>query len=163
MGFRRAFSLIELVIVVVIIGAVAAIAMPRVTSFSDRAKAGAGVSHLLRVAAAYETYHAEHGVWPHDGHLIGFPAAMAGRLTERDFSSPPVGAQVVAISMLNVPLHDPSRGRYVGIVALDSELVQRIDALIDDGDVLSGQFVRLDFTNGISPTGVCAVLRLSRD
>jgi prepilin-type N-terminal cleavage/methylation domain-containing protein len=162
-GFRRAFSLIELVIVVVIIGAVAAIAMPRVTSLSDRAKAGACASHLLRVASAYQTYHAEHGVWPHHDHPFAFPAAMAGRLTERDFYLPSAVSPLAAFSMLDVPIDDPIRGRYIAIAAFDSELVQRIDALIDDGDVLSGQFVRLDSQNGISGTGYFAMLRLSRD
>lgn len=161
MGLRRAFSMIELVIVVVIIAAIAAIAMPRVGSFSDQAKARAGAAHILRLAGAFESYHAEFGVWPTDTSTFFCPEPLLDRLASRDFSDPPVGMRVYSLVWLNLPVGDWRRGRWVGIISdlSDAELVARIDSVLDDGDVSAGRF-RGDVPVG---NGVYASIRLSDD
>lgn len=60
----RAFSLVELVIVVVIIGIVAAIAVPRMAGASSGASRAALRATLANVRAAMEVYYAEHGAYP---------------------------------------------------------------------------------------------------
>ena len=57
---RRAFSLLELVIVIVIMGVLAAIAVPRIVGASERAKAEAVSNDLAEVRNAIEVYKAEH-------------------------------------------------------------------------------------------------------
>ncbi len=61
---RRAFSLIELVIVVVIIGVLAAIAIPRMSSGADGAKTNAVKANLAVLRQAIEMHKAEKGTYP---------------------------------------------------------------------------------------------------
>ncbi len=61
---RRAFSLIELVIVVVIIGVLAAIAIPRMSSGADGAKNNALKANLTVLRQAIELHKAEVGTYP---------------------------------------------------------------------------------------------------
>ncbi len=60
----RGFSLVELVIVLVIIGIIAAIAVPRFSSASNAAQAKAVASTLKIVNDAMELYKADHGYFP---------------------------------------------------------------------------------------------------
>ena len=60
----RAFSLVEMVLVVVIIGIIAAIAIPRMTQGSARARATALVETIDAVERAIDYYYAEHGRYP---------------------------------------------------------------------------------------------------
>jgi len=57
---RRAFSLIELVIVVIILGIIGAIAIPRMSRGASAAREGSLVTDLARLRAAIQLYHAEH-------------------------------------------------------------------------------------------------------
>lgn len=66
---QRAFTLVELVMVVTIIGIVAAIAVPRVTSASKNASAHAMQATLSSVRTAIDCYYAEHGRYP--GYVAG--------------------------------------------------------------------------------------------
>ena len=59
-----AFSLVELVMVVTILGILAAIAMPRMTSAATSADAHALEATLTNVRKAIDTYYAEHDRYP---------------------------------------------------------------------------------------------------
>jgi len=61
---QRAFSLVELVIVIVIIGIVAAIAMPRFSNASRTATARSVAKTLKVINDAAELYQADHGCYP---------------------------------------------------------------------------------------------------
>lgn len=61
---QTAFSLVELVIVVVIIGIVAAIAVPHFSRASADAEANALLATLANVRSAIDHYYAEHGRYP---------------------------------------------------------------------------------------------------
>lgn len=64
-----AFSLVELVMVVTIIGILAAIAVPRMSTVTARASAHALHATLTNVRKAIDCYYAEHGKYP--GYIPG--------------------------------------------------------------------------------------------
>lgn len=61
---RQAFSLVELVIVIVIIGVIAAVAVPRLSGASENATVTGLAASLTNVRKAVDVYYAEHGSYP---------------------------------------------------------------------------------------------------
>lgn len=61
---RQAFSLMELLAVVTILGIIAAIIVPRVTTSSDTAKAKVNAHNKGTINSAIERYYIENGSWP---------------------------------------------------------------------------------------------------
>ena len=67
---RRAFTLVELLIVIIIIAVLAAIAVPKFASSSERSKASSLKAQLGLVREAMERFHADTGYYPwHLGQL----------------------------------------------------------------------------------------------
>lgn len=96
MRFRRGFSLIELVIVVVIIGVITAIAIPRMSSARERAQAAAVSDGVAKIDTAIQLYKAEHlGRNPCqdvDGSISYDSTLLRDRLIGRSTSSGAVAA-----------------------------------------------------------------------
>src|SRR5215211_7588462 len=63
---QKGFTLIELMIVVVIIGILAALAIPRFTQASARAKEKEADGILKQVYTLQQTYYANNGTWAAD-------------------------------------------------------------------------------------------------
>jgi prepilin-type N-terminal cleavage/methylation domain-containing protein len=61
---QRAFTLVELVMVVTIMGIVAAIAVPRMSNATQRAQAAALQASVESVRSAIDCYYAEHNSYP---------------------------------------------------------------------------------------------------
>ncbi|MDB5388880.1 MAG: hypothetical protein JWM11_4526 [Planctomycetaceae bacterium] len=85
---RSGFTLVELVVVVLIMGIIAAVALPKMTSSTLVAKTNAAKQSLATVRSAIELYKGEQGAYPPDSttlqtvlkpYLKGqFPAAPIG-------------------------------------------------------------------------------------
>jgi len=63
---KTGFSLVELAVVVVIIGVLAAFAVPRFRSSVERSKAAEAYNYLSAVQAAQERFHARQGTYADD-------------------------------------------------------------------------------------------------
>jgi len=62
-GNEGGFTLVELAVVVVIIGVLAAFAVPKFLSSVERSKAAEAFTYLSTVRSAQERYHAKHGLY----------------------------------------------------------------------------------------------------
>ncbi len=64
MGRIRAFTLVELVVIVLILGTLAFVVIPRVSQSADTAKQRTCETNIRLLDSAIERYHATHGTWP---------------------------------------------------------------------------------------------------
>jgi type IV pilus assembly protein PilA len=69
----KGFTLVELMIVVSIIGTLAAVAMPAYQDYTIRAQISEGLNLASASQAAVEEYYAEHGDWPKKNGDAGLP------------------------------------------------------------------------------------------
>ncbi len=134
------FTLVEIMIVVVIIGLMAAMAIPAFGRVRERTENTTVANDLRTFSAAFDQYALEIGSWPADAASGVVPVEMAGRINAAAWTRGTPGA-----------------GRYdwenggIGIQAgislfgcnFSDERLAKIDAMIDDGNVNTGKFRRI--------------------
>ena len=81
---RAGFTLIELMIVVAIIGILAAIAIPAYQTYSIRAQVSEGITLSAGAKTAMTQYYVERGTWPADNTIAGIAdkVQIVGKYTE---------------------------------------------------------------------------------
>ena len=136
----RGFSLIELVIVVVILGVVAAIAVPRLSRGAESAGTNAYAKSMNELAKAIEKHHAEGGTFPGQQPGKKMPAEIADQFhgdRGNNFSTLGGGSwqytvnpdgSVVLCAKFSKP---PTVSR-----------MQEADAFLDDGNLATGSFTK---------------------
>ena len=78
---QKGFTLIELMIVVAIIGILAAIAIPAYQDYTIRAQASEGLAMASATKAAVAEYYADKGTWPADDGAAGGTGDWAGPIS----------------------------------------------------------------------------------
>ncbi|MEM9166776.1 MAG: prepilin-type N-terminal cleavage/methylation domain-containing protein [Planctomycetota bacterium] len=138
-GRNAGFTLLELVIVVVVLGVLAGVAVPRITHAGANARVNAAAKEFRQFEMALRLYHAHHGAFPPNQLSGVYPPELEGYYDEAYFNrAPPFGYEWD---------WNPAHGPYPHIAMvgdLNQDLVQRFDERFDDGDTGSGSIQRWD-------------------
>ena len=73
---RKAFTLVEILIVVIILGILAAIVIPQFSEASDDARLSSMLSDIQTVRSQLELYRVEHGAYPDGGTVAAWKAQL---------------------------------------------------------------------------------------
>jgi len=140
----RAFTLVEILIVVVILGILSAIVVPAFGGVTDDSRQGAFIESLHGMVEAAEMYRARSGQHIVDSSSGVWPAEFAGILRESDFENgTPIGG------VWDTELNDSTVTSAIGVhfdgtgVTRDDAFMLEIDVIFDDGDLTTGPFRRL--------------------
>jgi len=149
----RAFSLVEISVVVMIIGILATMSMPAVRKAGDAAKVSTYISDLRVFSGAFDQFAQTHGQWPDTQRSTqNFPEGMEGYLSNSAWTRfSPIGGNyswdrdvvqngrtiTAAISLIDAA----DRPVFVTSAQLDE-----IDRKLDDGNLSTGMF-QLGFNN----------------
>jgi len=134
----KGFTLIELMIVVAIIGLLAAIAVPSYSNFVLRSKLTETAAQFGAFARDFNTAKQINGEYPNDVSVGVIPADALGLTINK--------AQWQAPTLLggNWNWEGPDNYSYAGISitgsAAEDEDFMQLDVILDDGDLTSGKF-----------------------
>ena len=134
LGGQTAFTLVEIMVVVVIIGLLAAIAIPAFNRVKERSLASRMINDLRQIEAAFQRYALENGGLPPPGAPGVEPAGMTGYL-------PISYTQITAVGGNFSWSGSPNNRIYlINTPAAAQSIMQRVDDIIDDGNLATGNF-----------------------
>jgi type IV pilus assembly protein PilA len=112
---QKGFTLIELMIVVAIIGILAAIAIPAYQDYTIRAQVSEGMTLVADVKAAIADFVAQRGQWPADNTDVYGPGALPANKSGKYVSSITVNAGGVTIAYAQASANAAIRTETVGL------------------------------------------------
>lgn len=130
---RRGFTLVEIMVVVVIIGLLAALAVPTFQRMRTRSIATRLANDLRQYSDSFQRYALEQGGWPPVGGVSEVPAGMEGYLPAAYQEPSPLGGGFTWSG-------DSARLRLANATGANDEIMLRVDTMIDDGNLASGDF-----------------------
>ena len=132
------FTLVEIMIVVVIIGLLAAMAIPAFQRVRESAQNARFVSDLRTFSQAFETYTLRNGGWPPNASTGVVPTGMSGELNNGAWTT--AKTSVGGRWNWDLNLNGNTAGISVTNVTASDAQMTAIDAKIDDGDLSTGRF-----------------------
>lgn len=137
------FTLVEILIVVVILGVLAAVVVPRFAGASDQSRRAAFITNVTTFAEALEMHYARTGQLVADSGTGTLPPELAGVIRVSDWENgTPIGGE------WDVETNENGISNGVGVdFDLDhpgDAYMQEVDALFDDGNLATGKFRQLD-------------------
>lgn len=149
----RAFTLVEIMVVVVIIGLLAAAALPAYRLITIRSRATTVVNDLRTFSTVFITYSLQNGRYPDDGDPQVVPPQVAGQLPGNFTQRTPIGG--VYKWNFNVPADGvPAKAALIiqaesgNPIMDDLDQLEAVDKQIDDGDLATGN-LQLGSTNSL--------------
>ncbi len=139
------FTLVEILVVVVILGILAAIVIPQFAAASDQSQKTTFVTNLRQFTTAAILFHQETGQYPEDASTGTIPTGLDAYLdADKWTQGPSLGGQWDAeyqdeggiTSALGVVFEGTGATR-------DDDYMRDIDRLIDDGDLATGGFRKI--------------------
>jgi prepilin-type N-terminal cleavage/methylation domain-containing protein len=134
-ALRDAFTLVEIMIVVVIIGLLAAIAIPAFQRARERSFASRYANDFRQFESAFQRYATEFGQFPQTPAVGVMPAGMAGYLPNSFTGPSPLGGIYVWTGPSSYIVDK-------NLNQIDS-VMQRVDAILDNGNLATGEFVKV--------------------
>ena len=141
----RGFTLVEILIVVVILGILAAMVVPQFASASESARQASFVTSVKGLASAAEVYRLQYGLYPEDSSTGVLPSGMDRFVSEAEWNQiTPIGGRWDCESndtggyLCAVGVHFNGAGE-----TRDDAYMQQVDESFDDGDLEGGQFQRI--------------------
>ncbi|MEM1110219.1 MAG: prepilin-type N-terminal cleavage/methylation domain-containing protein [Planctomycetota bacterium] len=142
---NHAFTLIEMLIVVVILGILASVGLPAISNATTRSQVTAAAEGMVAISKAATRYQLDHGVYPSDRSGGDDVPDLAPYLHEFDWETTPIGGEWDWDNWTNVNLNK-SMKICVSINRGDNAKAQAIDALIDDGNAKAGGVLTTGFS-----------------
>jgi prepilin-type N-terminal cleavage/methylation domain-containing protein len=132
---RGGFTLVEIMIVVVIIGLLAALAIPTFTRVKIKSQAARMANDFRQYEAAFQRFSMENGSLPGSAAASAIPAGMTGYLADSYTQNSPLGGTYEWLGA-------PDQNIVLSGTYATDEVMLMVDKTLDDGDLATGDFTK---------------------